>query len=205
MDKYGVFISIPKCASKTIMEMYELGHCRDNDNDCKNNNYIIFENHQRLSILEKRYDLNDKFIFTFVRNPYSRVVSWFNFHKSNPVYSNLSLNEWVKKGCPHHWKRQNATHWDRDKLSPLLQYNFIDSNFKVDYIGKMETFEEDNDRLIEIINTIFELNNIPKRIKYKKTHRTKGGNSTNEKLTEESKEIIYNLFKKDFEYFGYEK
>ena len=67
---FGAFISIPKCTSKTILEMFELGHNRDNHLSEKINQNIIFENHQRLKILEERYNLEDKYIFTFVRHPY---------------------------------------------------------------------------------------------------------------------------------------
>ena len=51
--KAATFISIPKCASKTILEMFDLGINRDNDADEKNPHYIIYENHQRLFVLEE--------------------------------------------------------------------------------------------------------------------------------------------------------
>jgi hypothetical protein len=137
--KVAAFISIPKCASNTIREMYQLGFNRDNDSDCCKNNYVIYENHQRLCVLEKRYDLENTFVFTFVKNPYERVRSWFYYHN----YNNITLNEWIKKGCKTHWKKQNMTNWVKENKSPLLQYNFIEANKKVDFIGKMENFEED--------------------------------------------------------------
>jgi len=52
-QKLAVFISIPKCASKTILEMYELGLNRNIDGDDKNH-FVIYENHQRLKILEEK-------------------------------------------------------------------------------------------------------------------------------------------------------
>jgi hypothetical protein len=205
MEKVGIFISIPKCASKTILNMFELGRNRDIDKHEKKNNYIIFENHQRLSVLEKDYNINDLFIFTFVRNPYDRCVSWFSYHKNIDLeeYKNLSLNEWVKQGCKTHWKRQNKTNWIKENKSPLLQYNFIEGNKKIDFIGKIENFENDCKEIIEILNMLFEKNKINKHIVYK--HIKANASNNKEILSDESKEIIYTLFKKDFEYFNYDK
>lgn len=72
--KIGVFISIPRCASKTILKMFELGKNRNNDTSEPRNHFIIYENHQRLCVFEEKYNLDDLFIFTFVRNPYERVI-----------------------------------------------------------------------------------------------------------------------------------
>ena len=47
MDNHfiGCFISIPKCASKTILEMFELGNNRDNHYQDSSQKYIIYENY----------------------------------------------------------------------------------------------------------------------------------------------------------------
>lgn len=203
--KVGAFISIPKCASKTILEMYELGKNRADDNEDPNHN-IIYENHQRLCVLENKYNLNNKFIFTFVRNPYDRVVSWFNYCTdiNVPLYQKYTLNEWVKDGCKTHWKVVNSTDWEKEKKSPLLQYNFIEGKTNIDYIGKIENFENDNREIIKSLNNLLRINNINKKITHKPI-RINTSNGNNEILTKESKEIIYSLFKKDFKYFDYPK
>jgi len=202
-QKLAVFISIPKCASKTILEMYELGLNRNIDGDDKNH-FVIYENHQRLKILEEKYDLNKKFIFTFVRNPYDRIRSWFYYHQFLPLYKNTTLNEWINDGCKTHWGEQNATDWTKENKSPLLQYNFIEGKTKMDYIGKIENFEKDCKNIIEKLNFIFKENNVPKNIKY--NYIVKNASSVyKEEITVENKEKIYNMFKKDFEYFGYTK
>jgi hypothetical protein len=205
MNKLGVFISIPKCATKTILNMFDLGKNRDDDDQEKENKCIIYENHQRLLILENKYNINDLFIFTFVRNPYDRCVSWFAYHKNSDLeeYKNMTLNEWVKQGCKTHWKIQNKTNWIEEKKSPLLQYNFIDGNKQIDFIGKIENFENDCKELIKILNNLYVKNHINKQIVYK---NIKSNSSSNKEiLSYESKETIYILFKKDFEYFNYNK
>ena len=207
MIKFVAFVSIPKCASKTILNMMELGRNRDDDSTELINNYVIYENHQRLIVLEQKYNLNDMFVFTFVRNPYDRIISWYNYHKNIKPYCELSIDKWIEQGCNVHkgWIRQNQTNWKLEEKSPLLQYNFIESNTnrKIDYIGKMETFDEDIQKIIEHLNKIFETNNVEKRCTYKNIKKN-ANRGEKECLTQQSKNIIYNLFKKDFEYFGYE-
>ena len=100
--KVGLFISIPKCGTNTIREMFDLGPNRDNDNT----NYpIIYENHQRLKVLEDKYNLNNIYIFTFVRHPYDRIKSWYYYHKGQFSEYNMSLNLWIKNGCKTKWNK----------------------------------------------------------------------------------------------------
>ena len=213
--KIGAFISIPKCGTKTILEMFNLGFNRDNDSDDPNNHFIIYENHQRLSVLEKKYDLRGKYIFTFVRHPYSRTRSWFYYHKGTDSCKDKTLNEWISCGCPvsRPWTHtQNMTNWGEEKITPLLQYNFVEGKTKINYIGKMENFEEDCKNIAKELNILFRENHIPRRVEYKKIKNygdsykldsTK--NFKKEEITQENKELIYKMFRKDFEYFGYSK
>lgn len=207
--KVGVFISIPKCASKTILEMFELGKNRDWDALYGENHFIMYENHQRLKVLEELYDLSNMYIFTFVRNPYDRIKSWFYYHKNIKnlnFYKHKSLNEWISGGCKTHVFKQNGTDWNKENKSVLLQYNYIEGKSKIDFIGKIENFENDCKEIILNLNNIFQKNNIPKKITYKDiTNNTTDEKYKVEEITDENKELIYNLFKKDFEYFNYDK
>lgn len=202
--KCSVFISIPKCASKTILEMFQLGFNRDCDSRDKTNHFIIYENHQRLHVLEKKYDLSNMYIFTFVRHPYDRIKSWYYYHKNMFPYNEKSLNEWITNGCKTHWEIQNETNWKAEKITPLLQYNFIKGKTKINYIGKIENFENDCKIIISELNKIFIDNNISKTIKYENIKRNVSVKNKDE-ISVKNKNIIYNMFIKDFEYFGYSK
>tara|TARA_X000000368_G_scaffold112523_2_gene87765 strand:- start:3820 stop:4437 length:618 start_codon:yes stop_codon:yes gene_type:complete len=199
----GCFISIPKCASKTILQMFELGNNRDNHHEDGSQKYIIYENHQRLKILENKFDLKNVYTFAFVRHPYDRIKSWYFYHKATKECQ-VPLNEWIENGCKTHWITQNKTNWKDEELSPLLQYNFIDGNKKLDYIGKIENFEDDCKNIISELNSLLEKNNLPKRIKYTNI-KINTSNRGHDDITDENKLLIYKMFKKDFDYFGYEK
>ena len=192
--------------------MLEMGHNRDEHSHEKTRQYIIYENHQRLKVLEKKYNLTNKFVFAFVRNPYDRIKSWFYYHAELEPYKSKTLNQWIKEGCKTHWVTQNRTNWEKEKLNPLLQYNFIEGTKKVDYIGRIENFEIDCKNIISKINKILKEQKISKQLKYKPiqqnswrqfpTHEKK---KKEEEITEENKELIYKMFQKDFEYFNYQR
>ena len=202
----GCFISIPKCASKTILQMFELGNNRSQHFDEKTQQCIIYENHQRLKVLEGIFNLDNIYTFTFVRNPYDRIKSWYYYHKHIEQYKNSTLNEWIKNGCKTHWEVQNKTNWTKENLSPLLQYNFIDGNKKLNYIGKIENFEKDCKIIISQLNQILEDNSYPKKLKYNYVKvNTSDKRNNDDNITDENKDLIYDMFKKDFEFFQYEK
>ena len=192
--------------------MFEMGGNRDEHNREDTKQYIIYENHQRLKVLEKRYNLTNKFVFAFVRNPYDRIKSWFYYHANLEPYKSKTLNQWIKEGCETHWEIQNKTNWAKEKLNPLLQYNFIEGTKKVDYIGRIENFEIDCKNIISKINKILKKEKISKQLEYKPLQQNSWRQfpkhekkKKEEEITEENKELIYKMFRKDFEYFNYQR
>lgn len=82
-DKYKfVYIGIPKVATRSfITSLYrEPKH----DYECKHN--MI-----RLDIIEKMVDLSQYFVFTFVRNPWARIVSCYLNKIQNPSQDAIDI------------------------------------------------------------------------------------------------------------------
>ena len=147
-------------------------------------------------------DFVHKFSFSVVRHPYNLVLSWYNEHrkekyeKSTKDFYNITLEKWIEIGCP--------THWKHFKFNPLHQYKWIcNENDKiiVTYLINLENYDEGIKYVYDKIQ-----NYLPKNITIESIKQTrKNETNSNDKLSNKQKDMIYKLFKKDFELFGYQK
>jgi hypothetical protein len=159
-------------------------------------------------------DLTDlNYIFTFVRNPYERLLSRYshlcrriieldngaklqptaqdknllNFFSGNPIkLDQFKINDFVKftqKVYDDHWEPQF------DKIERQVGAE------NVDFIGKFENLQED-------FNTICDKIGIPKQ---QLPHKNKSKHKHyTEYYDEETKQIVAEKYAKDIEYFGYD-
>ena len=202
--KIACMVSVPKCASHSIREILELGENRDDDSEVKTEGHVIYENHQRLSVLEQKYDLAGKYVFAFVRNPYDRLSSWFRFHADMEPYASCTFAQWVERDCPTHWTIQNETNWQAEKLTPLLQHNFLAAEkFRPDFIGRIESFETDLQRIIADLNAICASAGIERRFEYRPLRMNRSRTSADD-YSVGMKAAVYRQFRTDFEAYGYE-
>ena len=192
-----VFVSIPKNASQSIFSAFGI---RLKDHSAPDD-VGIFDNHCRCSVLRHRYpDFDTRYKFAFVRNPWDRLVSWFEYHKKFvPLYTKYTFDSWVRNGFPHHWGLQNGTRYKRERRSPLDQYEFVcDDTGKllVDFVGKYETIESDLDRICNTLDVT--LQEFP--------HKNKSSNASRKwksYYTQETFDIVKQRFAKDIALFGY--
>ena len=140
---------------------------------------------------KEKYD--NYFKFTIVRNPWSRVYSWYR----NVMKSIDHLNKYkVPQDCSFHDFIMNHL-----ETQPALRPQFYwiqdsDGNISIDFIGRFETLEADFNKVAEIIN--LGNNSLPKmRFTGKSLSYLNAYNST-------SKDIIWRKYKKEIEYFNYE-
>ena len=159
-------------------------------------------------------DVKNYFSFTFVRNPWARLVSQYRFSMRyiNVWKSILGLNlaelgftgyirNIVGAGLSfsnHLHPRDNSYGGDDDW--GLLQ--FLDAapakrNFSngVDFVGKLENFQEDFNIVCDKLGIPHQI--LPHRNKTKHKHYT-------EYYDDETKEIVAEKYAEDIEYFGYE-
>lgn len=128
--------------------------------------------------------MNQYFKFAFVRNPWDRMVSYYHFTKiAFPAeYSQLSFIQFL------------------NGLSPYLkqeQYDFIiDENGdpQVDFIGKLETVARD-------FKTVCKKINVPE-LKLPSKNATQHEHYSYY-YTNETRELVAELFKNDIRVFGY--
>ena len=128
------------------------------------------------------------FSFAVVRNPFNRIISeYFYINKSfegKPI-NNFNENQF------NTWLDTNLIKFDIDHKLP--QSSFLD--VPVDMVLKLENIDEDFKKLNKVLGTNFKMDHTNKS--------TVNKNKIVESLSKDTKDKIYNIFKKDFENFGY--
>lgn len=142
---------------------------------------------------KNKHIFSDYFVFSIIRNPYDRVVSYFSW-----------LNgKWVdqqpikKKDFENYVLKILKS--GKTSLPKTLkeQYLFVTINgeIKTDFILRFESLEHDFEKLCRILNLNCRLNH---RMKSKHDHFSKY-------YSDITQEIVYNVYKQDFELFQYSK
>ncbi|WP_178983472.1 sulfotransferase family 2 domain-containing protein [Winogradskyella helgolandensis] len=147
--------------------------------------------------------VSSSYKFTFTRNPYARLYSAFNYLKKggNNSVDNYWTNKYLKEFNSFedfvlNWVNTKNTHL---YFHFIPQYEFvIDANGDIglDFMGKFETLKSDYEKLIDRfpgIKSLPELN----------INNSKGDYT--EYYTKEMAEIVYNVYKMDFDTFNYPK
>ncbi len=199
-----LFIHIPKCAGVAIffaleklVDLVRLGpHSKAVD---------IFD-------LHKQYNNTEYFVFTFVRNPWDRLVSTFFYFmragrapidqrrrdtilkKYNGRFKEfvLDIENWINL------KEDDSIYPDRYIPHFRPQYEYIydkDGNCLVDFIGKVETLDKDFEKLCKILS----LNNASLKRKNKTSHKKYFKYYDNE-----TRDIVAHYYEKDIELFNYQ-
>ena len=144
-DKYKTcYIHIPKTGGTTI-------------------EHIIRKNRQKKRgsehlPIEKYKDYYHYYIFSIVRNPYTRIISVYNYYKQGGNQSEHDINLMNKDTslCDFLIK------YNSKKISHLrTQFSFLKNSTNINYIGKFEKFEDEVKKICEILK--IEVNKIPNK------------------------------------------
>ena len=184
-----IFIHIPKCCGSSIEKSLLDDSCTFRSNAYPHNFRLRYPlNHCTLSDIENSkvlYPNFDKFYsFTFVRNPFDRLVSEYFYLKNKLKLSDdikkelISLANNNKNGV----KGNHCMH----------QHKFI--NDKINFIGKFENLQEDFNIVCDKIG--ISRRQLPHKNATKHRHYT-------EYYDDETRHIVAESYAKDIEYFGY--
>ena len=176
IDKYkAIFIHIPKNAGTSIEEYFGNESFR-----------IQPSKHADVHEIKKKFknSYNNYKKFTIIRNPYDKMVSWYFYLKRNlgENYNIVEFNEWIK---------EPSSFWHaNDPISYLKpQCDWIDNTVEI------IKFENINKELNSFFNKKIDL---PITNKSNRNHYLEYYNNN-------SLDIIYNKYKKDFKKFNYKK
>ncbi|MFC1688858.1 sulfotransferase family 2 domain-containing protein [Pseudomonadota bacterium] len=148
------------------------------------------------------------FKFSFVRNPWSRILSEYRYRN---YFHHLSFRDFVLNKLP-------KPGWDDDYRHVMPQYEMLhdsDGNLLVDYVGRFETLQDDFDRICEQLK--IPDSRLPHRNKSDKKSRDLKRtvrnllfmNGENRKRSradfydDETREAVAEYYQKDIETFGY--
>ena len=142
----------------------------------------------KFTVTKKQY--NEYYKFTFVRNPWARVYSWYNHVMRDDIHKNrykiteyISLNKFLR------------LHLGKGVLRPQIYWiKDFSGSIPLDYIGRFETLDKDFQNICNEmrISSIV----LP--------HEKKGsGQDYRKNYDESSIDLVTEFYKEEIEIFGY--
>jgi hypothetical protein len=224
----SLFVHIPKTAGMTIYDTilnlkrnfgWFLGSDLDDKQDksirkIENNGsytlcHIYYKSLIEKGYLDKKY-FNNSFKFCFVRNPYDRLVSLYEYHRIKDrlkldfdTFVELLYKEYIYKRIPPIGLYNIKTFPKDSKLYHKdiygNQYNsmikWIPSN--IGFIGRFEDFDSEIDKLLRILGYTGPIINV------KKTNYSKHDNYIKYYNNRTTIKYVSKMYKKDIIRFGY--
>ena len=129
--------------------------------------------------------------FTFVRNTWARVYSWYaNVIKDEILRTSIGV---TNPECSFEdFLNSNMNHQTFSQL-----YFITDSkgNVPMNFVGRFENLQQDFDKVCEQLR--IEDSELPKLLVRKYGHYT-------ENYTQKTRDLVYSLYKDEIDYFGFE-
>ena len=140
---------------------------------------------------------NDYFKFSFVRNPFCFLVSYYHFRimrlKGELGEVELFMKEQYENSCFEEWIKEGF--FGDPRIRPQVEQLSINNKVAVDFIGRFENLQNDFNIVCDKIG--IPRQQLPHKNKTKRKHYT-------EYYDEETKQIVAEKYAKDIEMFGYE-
>ena len=134
------------------------------------------------------------FTFAFVRNPFSKVVSHFQYRRRRRnIDAAMPFDLWVQLS----YRDKDPRYYDPPKMfQPCLDWiSDADGNVIVDFVGRVETIEHDFAVVASRIGVSPELPHL---------NVSKGERPYRAFYSDESRRIVEAHFRRDLDHFGYE-
>ena len=184
----SLYIRIPKTGSCSIIDVLDNHHHVGYPikSGYLGKNAIGLAIHSKKVLGDSYY--NKLFVFSFVRNPFSRAVSSWKYASGKHAGSFKNFCKNLKNLSNF----GNNTEWHSTEQWVHLYDD--KNNLIVDYVGRLESYQDD-------FNTISKKIGIPQQ-KLPHKNKTKHKHYT-EYYDDETIELVAKKYAKDIEYFGY--
>jgi hypothetical protein len=151
--------------------------------------------HKSIDQYSREVNIDKYFVFTFVRNPWERVVSMF-FDYINRINPGSYKKEEFLKAFRDSYENKNGFLFDHTFSGPVWELISINDDVKCDFIGNFDNFEKEFEKLKKLskIEDNIKLPLINKG-KYKKHYSKYYDEYTIQKVSE--------IYKKDIEIFNF--
>ncbi len=193
-----IFVHIPKCGGSSLeylLESNQFSFPRHPHRHLSLEGFKLNLQHGSLREQIKYYDIRDHyFSFTFVRNPWARICSYF-FHLQKwcdgEMRAGTSFNDFVIDLL--------LSNGNYKTMSPNLQRKYfispcVDWAAEIDFIGKIENFQEDFNTVCDEIGLA--------RQQLPHTNETKHKHYS-EYYNDEAREIVAEKYAEDISRFEY--
>lgn len=188
-----VFIHVPKCGGTSIESSFNVSaRSRDDERATGwSGKRKMFLQHATARQIRKWYpETNDYTFFTFVRNPYDKLVSTYHYFKRLNILRVSSFKEFVCTEKPVRKYNINKPHF-------ISQHEYTHSKSGeqlVQHIGRFEQLQQDFDNMCKYLNITVQM--LPHENKSKHHVYTKY-------YDDETRAIVSERFAKDLELFKY--
>jgi len=148
--------------------------------------HACLRTYKKLSIPFNKYNT-----FTTVRNPYTRILSLYFY---SGFSRKITFPEFVNQEVPKRLQHNITGGYAKNMFSPQHYYTHLDS-FSVNNIIHQENLNEE----------CLEMLDLQIKFYYAKTAISDTFKEPMEAYDSQSKKIVYNLYKEDFDLYGYNK
>ena len=141
--------------------------------------------------IDSEFDLDEYFKFTFVRNPWEWVVSWYFYRQKEYNEYDVPFKKWLMD--------ENSSAYNNMGIGLSYSQSFFvldkDGNIGVDFIGRFENIEKDFSDICFKLNIPSQSLPLMNKTKHKPYY---------EYYDDESRNFVDYKFEKDIDLFSYE-
>lgn len=198
-DRKIAFIHIPKTAGQSIEDLFEFKRDKYHYAEYQHNGHEFY--HSTIKNMQSKIDVSNFFKFSFVRNPFDRLVSEFFFRPKNGIFfkrlgmKKHSFDDFANGVYEYKLSYDVSKSHEECHLYKQFDFIYIDNKISVDFLGRFENLKNDIYTLKKKFNINKNIIHINKTNHY---HYSSYYSATTKSMVEKIYEKDLNAFNYDF-------